>query len=255
MIVQVHDVGFDARPREAPMTGHGGPGSKTIATLTMNPTIDIAYDVARLIPTKKLRTGDEIYSPGGGGLNVGRVLARLGNAVTCFFLSGGATGHALNELVKQQGIIAHHVAIHGSTRLATVVHEHETGQEFRLIPPGPNVTAQECQDCMAAVAAARFDLLVMSGSLPPGVPANFFARLKANLSGRVTKFFLDTSGEALSMALAVGGWRLIKPSLDELKQFCGKDLISTQDVGEAAMKLVRDGKAELVAVTLGVNRR
>ena len=72
---------------------------KSIATLTMNPTIDISYDVDRVVHTHKMRTRNERYDPGGGGINVARVFARLGGQARCFYLSGGPTGVALDGLL------------------------------------------------------------------------------------------------------------------------------------------------------------
>src|SRR3546814_12056637 len=70
-----------------------------IATLTLNPTIDVAYEVDRMFHTRKMRTKSEFYSPGGGGINVARVFVRLGGNARSYYMAGGATGDALDGLL------------------------------------------------------------------------------------------------------------------------------------------------------------
>lgn len=224
---------------------------KNIATLTMNPTIDVAYDVPRMFHTHKMRTIGEHYCPGGGGINVARVFVRLGGDARCYYPSGGATGVALDGLVDLHQLVRHNIPISGHTRIAMVVHEQETGKEYRLVPPGPTLTAAECDRCFDALSKVTCDVLVASGSLPPGVPADFYARVAEKMRDRGIDFVLDTSGDALKATLAAGGVLLVKPSLGELRQYCGRDISGVEDISEAAMEIVRLGQAKLVAVTLG----
>ena len=109
---------------------------KSIATLTLNPTIDVAYEVERVFPVEKIRTRTENYDPGGGGINVARVFARLGGAARCYYLSGGATGPALDGLLDKHGLVRERIAIAGDTRVATTIVEHQCGKEYRFVPPG-----------------------------------------------------------------------------------------------------------------------
>jgi 6-phosphofructokinase 2 len=224
---------------------------KNIATLTMNPTIDVAYDVPRMFHTDKMRTTGEHYCPGGGGINVARVFVRLGGDARCYYPSGGATGVALDGLVDLHQLVRRNIPIGGHTRIAMVVHELETGKEYRLVPPGPTLSAAECDECFDALSEVDCDIFVASGSLPPGVPVDFYARIAAKMRDRGIEFILDTSGDALKATLEAGGVHLVKPSLAELRQYCGRDLSGVDEIAEAAMEIVRLGRAELVAVTLG----
>jgi 6-phosphofructokinase 2 len=224
---------------------------KTIATLTMNPTIDIAYDVDRLFHTHKMRTQGERCDPGGGGINVARVFCRLGGLARCFYLAGGATGVALDGLLDEHRLLRTRIDIAGSTRVAAAVHERDSGKEYRFTPPGPEVSAAEWQACLDLLADAECDYFIASGSLPPGVPDDFYARVAAALRARGIAFVLDSSGEPLKQTLAAGGVHLIKPSSGELRQLAGRELTSREAIADAAMAIVRAGRAELVAVTLG----
>jgi 6-phosphofructokinase 2 len=224
---------------------------QTIATLTMNPTIDVAYDVDRVFHTHKMRTLSENYDPGGGGINVARVFVRLGGHARCYYLSGGATGVALDGLLDLHQLVRQRIPIAGHTRVASTVHERESGKEYRFTPPGPTVSEAECQTCLDALADAPCDILVASGSLPPGVPGDFYARVGKAVREQGKRFVLDSSGAALKEGLAGGGVLLVKPSAGELRQMTGRELDTIEDIEHAALAIVARGEAEIVAVTLG----
>ena len=224
---------------------------KTIATLTMNPTIDLSYDVGKVRHTHKMRTDNEHYAPGGGGINVARVFARLGGHARCFYLSGGATGPALDGLIDLHQLVRTRIAIAGPTRVAADILEHDTGKEYRFTPAGPHVSEAEWQDCLDQLAEADCDVMVLSGSLPPGVPDDYYARVSRMMRERGREVVLDSSGKALAAGIAEGGLLLIKPSQGELQQYVGRKLQDVEAIGKAAMEIVESGKARLVAVTMG----
>ena len=225
--------------------------STTIATLTMNPTIDVAYDVDRIIPTHKIRTTREYANPGGGGINVARVFVRLGGAARCIYLSGGPTGVALDGLLDLHQLVRTRVPIAGHTRIAVTTLEHATGQEYRITPAGPEVREDEWRAALARVAATECSHFVASGSLPHGVPATFYADVARIVAARGTCLVLDTSGEALRQGLQAGGIDLVKPSRSELETLTGSRLPTRAAVIDAAMAIVAARQARLVAVTLG----
>jgi 6-phosphofructokinase 2 len=225
----------------------------SIATLTLNPTIDVAYEVDRVFHTHKVRTLKEHYDPGGGGINVARVFARLGGMARCYYLSGGATGHALDELLDLHELIRCRIQIVGSTRVSTSILEHESCKEYRFVSPGPTVAPEEWQECLNRIAEADCDYLVGSGSLPPGVPEDFYARVAAIAARRGIRMVLDGSGPGLRGGLADGNVFMVKPSLGELRQLTGRELKTIEEIADAAMIIVEKGQAELVAVTMGHN--
>jgi len=222
-----------------------------IATLTLNPTIDIAYEVDRVFHTHKMRTRTEHYAPGGGGINVARVVVRLGANARCFYLSGGATGPAFDGLIDLHCLARTRIAIEGPTRMATAVLERESGKEFRFTPQGPEISEAEWTACLRALEQARCAMLVASGSLPPGVPDDFYARVVAMMRARDVPVVLDSSGPALREGLAAGGVLLVKPSLGELRQLIGRDVDTTDEITAAARDIVARGQARIVCVTMG----
>ena len=223
----------------------------SIATLTLNPTIDVAYEVDKVFHTHKMRTRTEYYEPGGGGINVARVFGRLGGTARNYYFSGGATGHALDGLLDEHGLIRSQIPIKGHTRIATAVLNRENGKEYRLVPPGPFVEPREWQQCLDQIAEVRCKYMVLSGSLPPGVPEDFYGRVGTIMAERDIPVVLDSSGPGLRGGLAQGGVFLVKPSVGELRQLTGGDLRDTDAISRAALSLVEAGQARYVAVTMG----
>lgn len=224
-----------------------------LVTLTMNPAIDIATSVEKVMPTSKLRCGPVTRSPGGGGINVARVLHRLGHDVTAVYPAGGPTGKRLELLVGEEGIDSCVVPIVAETRESFTALEQESGAEYRFVLPGPAISEAEAEEVLEALASlertARF--VVLSGSLPQTVPRYFYARAATIAREAGAEVAVDTYGEALSAALRAGGLAVIKPSLRELSELIGKNPESEADRVAACRALVLEGGVEMVALTLG----
>lgn len=223
-----------------------------VLCLTMNPAVDLATETERVVPTHKLRCGDTLHDAGGGGVNVARVLTRLGGHCTAVCPTGGSSGQWLQKRMREEGLDSVFLPIAEETRVSFTVHEHSTGAEFRFVMPGPRLSEAEWQHCLQWLQALQPfpDLLVASGSLPPGVPADFYARLARLCRDKGARLVLDTSGPALAAALAEGVF-LFKPNLKELAELSGQSLESAGQWQAAARQLVLDGKADVVALTLG----
>jgi 6-phosphofructokinase 2 len=222
-----------------------------IVTLTVNPAVDIATTVERIVPGHKLRCAPPLVHPGGGGVNVARVAARLGADVVALHTAGGLAGDLLGRLLAAERLATVPVPVAGSTRENFSVQDLATGEEFRFVLPGPTLLPAEwlafLERCIAWGAAARF--VVASGSLPPGVPADFYARLAAGLGGR-SRLVLDCSGDALAATLEAEVFAL-KPSLGELRQLTGEPLESETQQLRACRRLVDAGRVSMVALSLG----
>lgn len=223
----------------------------TIVTLTLNPAIDGASECDKVYATHKIRTSNERYEPGGGGINVARVVKTLGGEAQALYLAGGATGGVLDELLDARSIPRLRVPIADHTRVSHVVYERSTGLEYRFVPEGPEIAASEWQDCLKTVADLDWTYLVASGSLPRGVPGDFYIRLIELAKDRGGKVVLDTSGPALAATFAHGGLHLVKPSGGEFEKLIGRQLPTIEAVMQAAAEAVAAGRTELLAVTLG----
>lgn len=221
-------------------------------TLTLNPALDLSTSTEQVLPTHKLRCGPVLHYPGGGGINVARVLQRLGAEVLAWHLAGGAAGVQLQQLLAAEGLNAHCQTIAGDTRENLSVVERSSGQEYRFVMPGPEVQSAEWQACLDQIAALEPAprWVIASGSLAPGVPDDFYAQLAQRLRERGSRLVIDSSGPALAQALQAGVY-LAKPSLRELRELTGAPLQTPDQWRDAALSLVRQGQAQLVAVSLG----
>ncbi len=223
---------------------------KSIVTLTMNPAIDKSADVQSVAPEDKLRCGRPSFDPGGGGINVTRALAKLGGDSTAVYQKGGPIGDMLEMLLDKEHVRGLAVPTANWTRENFTAYEVSTGDQYRFGMPGAEFSEDEWQGVLDIFQKARgVDILVASGSLPPGVPADFYARLARIARTQGMRFVVDTSGKALEHALDEGVF-LVKPNLRELAVLTGHTNVE-EHVDEAASGLVRDGKAEVVAVSLG----
>ena len=234
-----------------------------ILTLTLNPALDVSTAIDRVEPVHKMRCGEPVQHPGGGGINVARVLHRLGADVTAIYPVGGATGEALTKLLQAEGVPAQVLQIEGETRESFSVHEASTGQDWRFVLPGPTLSEAELQACREALLTAvegaeparggppfRDTWVVASGGLPPGVSESCYADLALEVRARGARFVIDTNGPALAQALAVGV-DVFKPSLRELRQLSGLPLSDEASQLAAARQLIDQGQARAVALSLG----
>ncbi|WP_026549320.1 1-phosphofructokinase family hexose kinase [Arthrobacter sp. Br18] len=226
--------------------------AKPILTLTVNPALDVSTSTGRVISGHKLRCGTSRLDPGGGGVNVSRVIQRLGGQTLAIHTAGGPTGEAYRRLIEAEHIPSLVVPIHGSTRQNFTVDETATEKQFRFVLEGPELTEAEWRACLSVVAESIpvGGYVVASGSLPPGVPEDFYARIARLARKGGAHCIVDTSGAALAQALAEGVF-LVKPSRRELGEHVNAALDSEQSQIEAASALIADGSAEYVALTLG----
>ena len=224
----------------------------TIVTFTPNPAIDASTVVDRVIAERKLRCRSPRFDPGGGGINVARVIHRLVGDATAVFFSGGPAGKLLQRLLERDGVANRTVDCEQWTRENVTVVEESTGRQFRFCMPGPEVTAEEWRAALTVLRqwepAPAF--VVASGSLPPGLPPDALAQVARIVKERGSKLVLDTSGAALIGGISAGVY-LVKPNLRELSELAGAGIADEDDVKAAATSIIDRGWSEVVVVSLG----
>ncbi len=221
-----------------------------IVTVTLNPAVDLACETDAVVHTHKVRTGTEQFDPGGGGINVARVVRELGGEALAVLLVGGGTGRFLQELLAETGVECLPIPVAGLTRVSVTVHERSSGLEYRFVPEGPLMSASEWDAVLDTLARVEGEWVVASGSLPRGAPTDAYAHIARMCVRRGQRFVVDTSGPALKAALGQGA-TLIKPSLGELEALVGHPLRDASEQDREAIALVRAGAAEMIVVTLG----
>lgn len=222
-------------------------------TVTLNPALDLSTSTPSVVPAHKLRCAEPLRHPGGGGINVARVLHRLGEPVLALYLAGGLMGEQLAQLLAAEGVPTHAIPIAGETRASFAVVESGSGREFRFVMPGPTLTEAEWQGACSTLAAHApvGGWVVLSGSLPPGAPADAYVRMARIAQQAGSRVALDSSGPALTQALLAGGIDLVKPSLRELGELLGLPLDDEDQWLRACRELVQRGQTRRVALSLG----
>lgn len=223
-----------------------------IVTLTMNPAVDKNSSVRRVVAEWKLRCSSPTFESGGGGINVSRVLHRFGQSSMAYYPAGGETGLMLENLLCGEQILHHQILIEGLTRENLTVYEEATGQQYRFGMPGPCLSGEEWKSCLNVLSeiSPEPDYLVVSGSLPPGVPDDFYTRLAKIYRPKHTRVILDTSGNALALACQESVY-LLKPNLKELRELVGYEFQTESEQYEAANELIRKGVCEVLVLSLG----
>jgi tagatose 6-phosphate kinase len=230
-----------------------------ILVACLNPALDITHEVAAVDWAGINRPAAVHDRPGGKGLNVARTLHALGTDVLVTGLAGGITGAGVAAALGVLGVRAAFTPVAGETRRTftivdgtivdgTVVDGQRRTAAFH--EAGPAVSAAEFAAFQASYQAmlAGADAVVLSGSLPPGLPDGTWATLVEAAGAAGVPAVLDTHGEALRLGAAAGP-AIVKPNLSELEALAGRPL-SAGAVAGAARELCAAG-AEAVVVTLG----
>ncbi|ELQ6021898.1 6-phosphofructokinase II [Cronobacter turicensis] len=223
-----------------------------IYTLTLAPSLDSATMTPQIYPEGKLRCSSPVFEPGGGGINVARAIVHLGGTATALFPAGGATGEHLVSLLNDEHVAVETVSAHDWTRQNLHVHVESSGEQYRFVMPGATINDDEFRQLEEKVLAIESGaILVISGSLPPGVSIEKLQQLIKAARQQGIRLIVDSSGDALAAALEIGDIELVKPNQKELAALVKRDLTAPDDVRQAAQELVRSGKARRVVVSLG----
>jgi tagatose 6-phosphate kinase len=222
-----------------------------ILTVTMNPSLDKVYLVDDYQVGKVFRPKAMTATAGGKGINVTRVASILGAPVTATGLLGGSIGSIIASDVANLGVVERFVRIPGETRICINVVDEKTRTSTEILEPGPEVSEYQGSAFVESYDRLLDDcqVVVASGSLPRGLPVDFYGQLVRLAKRKGKAFILDTSGEYLKAALREAPF-MIKPNQDELWQIAGENLRSLQDCASVLMRIKQQG-VHLPVLTLG----
>lgn len=225
-----------------------------IITITLNPALDKSTHVDQVLPEKKLRCEEPTYEPGGGGINVSRAIKKLGGSSCAWMLVGGPSGQRICDLLGEEGVDFRAINTKNWTRENLMVMEDNSNNQYRFGMPGPELYEAEWRKCLDDLEQLPEEkkpkYVVASGSLPPGVPEDFYAQLADIAHRKNFRLIVDTSGEALIKAAGEGVY-LLKPNLGELAGLAGKEMISAMEQEEIAKQVLDEGKCKVLVVSLG----
>ncbi len=217
-----------------------------ILTLTLNPALDLTVELSRLDAGQVNRSEEMHTHAAGKGVNVAQVLADLGHQVTVSGFLGEDNQQAFETLFAKRGFVDAFIRVPGETRSNIKVAEQD-GRITDINGPGPVVdaTAQQALLDRLQQIAPGHDAVVVAGSLPRGVTAQWLRELIESLNALGLKVALDSSGEALRAALQASPW-LIKPNTEELADALGCEVVSPIAEAQAAARLHAQGIEHVV---------
>ncbi|MFA4016835.1 MAG: hypothetical protein RUDDFDWM_001946 [Candidatus Fervidibacterota bacterium] len=218
------------------------PLSGRIITVNPNPALDKTLVVDRFVKRGVVRVKEVYQYPSGKGINVSRAIARLGGSSIATGFLGGPIGMWIEESLKAEGIECDFVFVKSCTRTSTTVRCDEEGIEVHIVEPGEDIESDEVVELLRKVEclASANDIVVLSGSLPPGVPSDFYARCIDGVQAKGAIALLDASKEALIKALCSKPF-LIKPNEEELAETLGKPCQSEQQIFDAIKMFMSEG--------------
>lgn len=222
-----------------------------VSVLTLNPAVDISYEIPQLLEYQKVRATKTWYHPGGNGINITRALKELDVPAHCCSVIAGEGGDLLLNLLGDTLDDRHHwFRVAGETRLNTTILQHSPPGQYEITSIGPevpgDVLAEVC-DCMLEHAGRG--IAVLSGLLPPGVADDTYQRLVERINRQGGRAVVDTHGDVLQLAIEAKPW-LIRLNRHILEMTMKRRMDTPQDVAKAAREIQQRGLG-FVCATLG----
>ena len=222
-----------------------------IYTVTLNPAMDKTVVIGRFVPDAVNRVETMRTDPGGKGVNVSKVIARLGGQSVALALAAGRTGEAIEDALRMLGIETDFLYGPGETRTNLKIVDPVLHQNTDVNEPGPQVDPAAAAALLERLLSrlAPGDVVVLAGSLPRGLNADTYAVWTRACKAAGARVFLDADGEALAQGVMAGP-SLVKPNGAELARLLGRELRTHAELAQAARTLTSRG-VERVVVSLG----
>ncbi|MBO0998934.1 1-phosphofructokinase [Bacillus sp. SD075] len=219
-----------------------------IYTVTLNPSIDYLVEVERFQMGKVNRTSYDAKFPGGKGINVSRVLKRIGNSTTALGFIGGQTGEYVKRFLRHEEIFTDFTEIAGDTRINIKL---KTGMETEINSQGPVISKGNYQQLFTQIEQLNNnDILILSGSIPSSIPSDVYEAMARSCSHNGIKVVVDTSGKGLMNVLPHRPF-LIKPNHHELGELFSTEIRTVEEAKEYGAKLVEAGAQNVIVSMAG----
>ncbi|MEK5256041.1 1-phosphofructokinase [Paenibacillus sp. FSL F4-0125] len=219
-----------------------------IYTITLNPSIDYIVEVEDLRLGDLNRMKRDLKLPGGKGINVSRVLNQLEVQNKAIGFLGGFTGRYIEEWLRKESISSDFVFVSDDTRI-NIKLKH--GEETEINGAGPVINDTEADALLQKLSALNeADVVILSGSVPPSLGADFYDKLISVCKQRRAEFVIDTTGSALKMALPHQPL-LVKPNHHELAELFGVTIQTKEEVITYGRKLLEAGAKHVLVSMAG----
>lgn len=222
-----------------------------VITVTMNPSVDKTIVLEQLVPYGLNRVVSSRLDPGGKGINVGRVLHGFGADVTATGLIAGTQGAFLLERLGEEGLDFDFMEIEGETRTNLKIVDNSVGKVTEINEQGFSVLPHQLEAFLERLetCSAQAEIVVLSGSLPPGAPDDFYAQCTEIAKNNGARVLLDADGAALFEGLKAMPYA-VKPNLHELELLFHRKFDHLREIADAARELAAGGIG-VVIVSMG----
>ena len=221
-----------------------------ILVINLNASVDKRYRMADLIKGQVMRASEVDNTPGGKGIHVANVATILGEDCIATGYLGGKSGEFISEKLQDYGIKQDFVKVAGETRSCLAIITDDGGQT-EILEPGPVVTAEEQEAFIAKYQEllSKATVVAASGSMPKGLPKDFYGKLIEMAKEAKRPFLLDTSGDALIEGIKAKPY-FVKPNNDEIKALINTEIKREEDIVNVLQKFMEEG-IKLPVVSLG----
>ena len=222
-----------------------------IVTITLNPTIDRTISVHGLVLDEANRwTNLRLYA-GGKGIDVSRAIHEMGGKTTAYGFIGGDTGRTVEILLDEEGVPFSFTPIGRETRTNFIITDTKTSRQTRIDAPGPRISERELERFRQKIG--RIDpkpaLMVIGGSVPPGIPSNIYYDIVNECKDFKTRCILDSDGQWLKEGIKAEPY-LIKPNVREAEGLLDTKLLTEEAIIKAALNLV-EMNIEIAVISRG----
>lgn len=225
-----------------------------IATITLNPSVDICYYLDEFNWNDVNRCSSYIKTAGGKGINVSKVLKQLGNEVVATGFLGGTTGQFIKKELESRFIMPRFIEIEAETRNCIAILSN--GSQTEILESGPAISNEESHSFLQLIADLTdfnaIKVISASGSIPQGLGKDYYRKIIEIANSRNVKFVLDTSGDSLKEAIKASPY-LIKPNISEIEGLFNAKIASEQELVSKMVELKREYQIQMIVVSLGKN--
>lgn len=223
-----------------------------ILTITPNPALDYTVRVDAFELGRRSKYRDPRIDPAGKGINVARMVRRLGEATLALGFAAGATGDLLRQGLDREGVPHEFVSVDGLTRINVTLLTGAEGSATHVHGPGQPVTESDVRRLLdrISVALTRARMVILSGSFPPGLSASFVSDLVARARRAGVRSIIDTEGDLLGAAVEAKA-DLVKPNLLEAAEYLKRELKTVDDAVAAAREITARGAGSAVLTMRG----
>jgi len=222
-----------------------------IATITLNPSLDQHITVDGLVIDGTNRWSRLHRYAGGKGIDVSRAIHEMEGRTIAYGFIGGPVGRAVEILLDEEDVPVSFTPIHRETRTNFIITDSKTGRQTRIDAPGPRISRDEFERFQRKMLRIRPspDLIVMGGSLPPGIPSDVYYSMIMEAKTFGVRTILDSEGQWLAEGIKAKPY-LIKPNVTEAEGLLERELPDEDAIIKAALDIVDMG-VEIAVISRG----